>query len=432
MSAKELSRGAELVQEFLNEVAKNPGTKFEIDPADYHFGKEILDLPAEDQADALLEAMRLQVENIRAFARQGSISSAEVLWFHTAGLKSLISTLLRKHLPFSEEELLQLTDRVAQANDHYSWQISLPGIIRTLERHVAENGLSMGLATSLRNLLKNLSDDYADSRKARQRLVGLLQPEEKAVRLSKDEVWTRHLLESLQKMEPAERDAWGVLLEHCASAGSAKPSKKWLTTAEQAVLAIGDRHFSALMQETLAQLGKPGTPQKITGYGGQEYEAEPTLIHTNHSDLLRGLIWCTSLISDEALLLTVGDAAEVCFKKLPGIGPRCPKVGNACLWTLSAVQSPTAVAQLTRLKARAKHASIRKQLGKAMDNAAQKAGLTTEDLEEIAVPTCGLTACGELHQTLGDFTALLEIDGTKAALSCANRMANRRHRRRPR
>ena len=136
---------------------------------------------------------------------------------------------------------------------------------------------------------------------------------------------------------------------------------------------------------------------------------EPTLVADKHSDLLRGLIWTTSVLDDPEVIKAVGDAAERCFKKVPGHGPRAPKIGNACLWVLSSSRSAEAVGQLTRVKTRVKHASSRQQVDKALTNAAERAGLSTADLEDIAVPTCGLTELGALQQNLGDYVAELVV-----------------------
>src|SRR5262249_21372121 len=152
-----------------------------------------------------------------------------------------------------------------------------------------------------------------------------------------------------------------------------------------------------------------GPPLKKS-FAGQVFELDPTMVHDVHSDLLRGLIWCTSLVSRDELITAVGDAAEVCFKKISGIGPRSPKIGNACLTALSGVSSMVAVAQLSRLKTRAKHASIRKQLGKALDTAAAQTGMSSDELEEIAVPTCGLTEVGSLRRQMGEFTGFLQVN----------------------
>jgi hypothetical protein len=129
-------------------------------------------------------------------------------------------------------------------------------------------------------------------------------------------------------------------------------------------------------------------------------------------------VWCTGLIENDELAAAVGGAAEACFKKLPNIGPRAPKIGNACLWALAHRPSSAAVAQLNRIKTRARHASIRTQLGKALDAAAEKAGMTAEEFEETAVPTCGLTTVGELRHSFGDVTAVLHVaDGLKTEVS---------------
>src|SRR5262249_40831817 len=58
----------------------------------------------------------------------------------------------------------------------------------------------------------------------------------------------------------------------------------------------------------------------------------------------------------------------------------------------------------------AKHVSIRKQLGKALDSAAAQAGMSIDELEETAVPTCGLTEVGLLRRQLGEFTGLLRMN----------------------
>ena len=120
---------------------------------------------------------------------------------------------------------------------------------------------------------------------------------------------------------------------------------------------------------------------------------------------MRGLIWATSLFDDDTLISHVGDAAEKSFQKVPDVGPRSPKIGNACLIALSSMSNTAAVAQLGRLKSRAKHASTRKQIAKAFDRAAENAGMTADDLEEIAVPDFGMSEVGRYAESLGDFTA---------------------------
>ncbi len=133
------------------------------------------------------------------------------------------------------------------------------------------------------------------------------------------------------------------------------------------------------------------------------------MVHDTHADRLRGLVWSASLVNDETLIFSLGDAAEKCYQKIREIGPRCPKVGNACLLSLSTLATIPAVAQLGRLKARAKHVSTRKQIEKAYLRAAEIAGMTPNDLIEIAVPDFGMQTPGVFQELIGDFTAQIRL-----------------------
>jgi hypothetical protein len=258
---------------------------------------------------------------------------------------------------------------------------------------------------------------YADEKKLLDRLDKLLakhsgQTAAAHFELDCKEAWTNHLQAELVQ-RPGQRGQWDLLLAHCNTASGSKPSQKWLRQAEGLIRSIGQDAFTEAVGGTLAQIGKPGQAKVIMGGIGEIND--PTLIHDTYSDLLRGLVWCTSLVEDETLIGQVGDAADACFKKVPMFGPRSSKIGNACLHALSALKHPAAAAQLGRLKTRAKHASVKKQLGKAFDSAAEKAGLTAQELEELAVPNFGLTAVGELKKPLGDATAWLHINEESAA-----------------
>lgn len=71
--------------------------------------------------------------------------------------------------------------------------------------------------------------------------------------------------------------------------------------------------------------------------------------------------------------------------------------------------NPHAVGQLAYLKARIKLASAQKEIDKALTAAAKRLGIPREEVEEMAVPTYGLTDIGHLSESIGDFTAELTI-----------------------
>ena len=384
--------------------------------------KRILELPPEQQVAVVIEAIARQTERMRRFGSRASFVINQSSWERVRAFKELISLLLRKKLACRVDDVDRLIQVVSTGKGYYSWQLPLGGILRVLEGFCREGGLPDRLRPRLAAFRDTLlaSAPYAETRNAIKRLDQLLAAAPAAAPdslLTTDEAWTRYLRAQLHDLDTDNKTAWKALLFHCGSARQSKPSQKWLQRAGALVADVGPAAFSAVLSGTLAEIGKPGTPQ-ITQIFDQRVVLDPTLIHGAHSDLLRGLVWCTCLVKDDGLTVAVGDAAVLCFKKIANVGPRAPKIGNACLYALSANPSLTAVGQLTRLKTRAKHASIQKQLAKALDSAADKTGMNAVEMEEVAVPSCGLTEVGSHRLRLGDITAVLDVrDGSKAEVT---------------
>jgi hypothetical protein len=380
---------------------------FDIDVMRSEAGRQLLDESGEVQACAVVEALRQGIA--------GGDGGAN--WF----LRPLRSALLRRKLPFTQGDVEAIVDVLLQEPRLHRYDVGITGLMRTIENFVAENGFAESLRQRLERLAPQLAKIHeSEYRKAAERLARLLETGGGSItmiRWSSDEAWVEKLRPIVEDGDSASCGHWLALVLHCGSAAASKPSRKWLKQAAALLQPIGHHHFACTTAAVLAQIGKPARtpPRRFSGIGDQ---TDPTLIHEAHSDLLRGLVWCTSLIADEKLTQAVGAAADACFHKIPWIGPRSPKIGNACLFALSQHTELKAVAELSRLKTRAKHASIKKQLGKSLDAAAERVGMTAEELEEIAVPACGLTDVGRLIKQLGDVTVRLEIGaGGKAGVT---------------
>lgn len=434
-----------LIKEFLDEARR----EYQRNALQFHFGfkadqtenaRKILALPRSQQISVLLYAVAYQVEAIQGRTLPSGIDLGSLLAaLHTPStgsaptmasleLSGLIAAILRKELPFAENDLCQLISIITQISKTGWWSaVSPAGIMKAVEKHTKANGLSGALHTALQRLTEKLDTqrDYSENRKLLQRLQNLLDSFAEAesagndssdvlafrrphFRLGSDEAWTKALSAALANLQPPEREHWETLLEHCALAKTSKPSGKWLTQAQEALASIGIQAFASVMGAVLVEIGKPGIERTQTIYG-QTFLLDPTQVHDTHSDLLRGLVWCTSLVDDDLLTSQVGDAAEVCFKKIPNVGPRAPKIGNGCLWALANKPSATALAQISRIKSKARHASTRSTLEKALHVASEKTGLSAADLEELGVPTNGLQNVGECRATFDEGTALLRI-----------------------
>ena len=394
----------DLLQTLVDEVRK--ARSLRIDPADFESGKRILALAPEQQIVVLMQLIDRQVAAINAGGTGEAIQ-----------LKALVGAILRRKLPFSVAQLEQLIESISGIRRAGWWEVvGAESILRAVEGMATASGLPGSLQRALDRLAVVLDQQQHEARVRRlsTRVRALIDRpaiaagQANALMLGTDEAWTRTLGAELDAMNESTRATWNALLLHCTLARTSKPSAKWIKDAGTMIQAIGAESVSQVILPVLGEIGKPGKPahDHVNALG---YTPDPTQIHETHSDLLRGLVWCGGLLENDALPSAIGTAADACFKKLPGIGPRAPKIGNACLWALSHASSEAAIAQLSRLKTRAKHASIKTQVVKAFGAAAEQTGMSVADLEEVAVPTCGLTGVGELRVQIGDFTAHLRV-----------------------
>jgi hypothetical protein len=418
-----MNRVADLLEAFVDEVSKTRSLR--VDAAAFESGRRILGLAPEQQIVLLMQLINRQVAGINGGGTGEAIQ-----------LKSLVSAVLRRKLPFSAAQLEQLVESLSNIRRSGWWEVvGAESILRAVEGVTATGGLPSSLRKTLERLAAILDEQQHEARVRRlsTRVRALLdrqstpaaQPQ--TLTFGADEAWTRCLGSALDAMNDSTRAPWNALLFHCMQARASKPSAKWTKDARALLQAIGDEPVVSVVVPVLGEIGKPGKPEHdhVNALG---FTPDPTQIHETHSDLLRGLVWCAGMIEDDTLPSAIGSAADACFKKLPGIGPRAPKIGNACLWALSHASSEAAIAQLSRLKTRAKHASIKTQVAKAFGAAAEQTGMSVADLEEVAIPTCGLTGAGELRRQIGDFTVQLrttdqlstetvfiKADGTKQA-----------------
>ena len=57
------------------------------------------------------------------------------------------------------------------------------------------------------------------------------------------------------------------------------------------------------------------------------------------------------------------------YRKVPGVGPRAVKVGNAAVYALSEMVGPESMGQLAMLKVRVRFGTAQKEIEKAFDAA---------------------------------------------------------------
>jgi hypothetical protein len=373
-------------------------------------GRAILALPREEQVVILLQSfavMRLLSKESRwRFRFRVLDDGLMAVSRKRGGLRILAMALLRRRLPFSEAQILQLADEACGEHIDSFYNLPLGGLVRAFESYAREAPLPEEIRPLLAEFVRRLRDrgGLAEWRRLAGRLEALLAEDgddAPAVPLGRGDAWADRLLDGIEELPAGEQAAWRDLLAHARTAGTAMPARAWSERAQTLLESDVQRAFPALLRDVLDALGQPGS--------GPSRTEDPRLLDDRYTDLLRGLVWCVGLHGDETRVGQLVGAAGRCFKKVRSAGPLNVKVGNACLWALGAVPGPAAVAALGTLRGRVRHASTRAQIDKALAAAAKRLGMDEKEVAEAAVPDFGMVEVGCLRRAVGEFEAVLRL-----------------------
>ncbi len=300
----------------------------------------------------LVEVLR-EIRTSRMFAHGWSVVASGVLMFVAT------SPIVRRHFlgretPATREETL--FDRAQAA------------CVLAAARAALANGADPALWRDVLAFLQVLAELHG---------YGLLTPGEAAVLqalLSADHVpgsaWIGPLAPQLIAAMRNEAPWAPVLAAIGAVEGGAKPGPAFVKRARGWIATIGREPFVARVAGWLAD--HPLDPMR----------PDPD------ADGVKQLVWMLGVAGAAGEL---GAFAERCFAKVVNIGARSTKLGNAALHGLALVEPPTAAArELDRLARRVRQPSARKAVASALSTAARRAGMTEDDLAEIAIPDFGL------------------------------------------
>ncbi|GLZ82076.1 hypothetical protein Afil01_68830 [Actinorhabdospora filicis] len=202
-------------------------------------------------------------------------------------------------------------------------------------------------------------------------------------------------------------EAWAAFLAHLRTAQAGRPSNAWIKRASALLAALGPQAPAALAE--WAELAPVTAPEPIpfSWYG----ESGTHVWDAFNATALKGLLWTLPLLPASASLArAVGRVVERALRKIPGVGPQSPKLANAAVYALSAMEGPDALAQLARLASTVTFKGTLKQIDAALDRRALAMGLTRDRIEEMAVPHYGLTEVGRLAEELDGVTVELLVD----------------------
>jgi hypothetical protein len=346
-------------------------------------------------------------ESARVWRKLGANEAVAQMENPNAAFKRLADLLL------DDIALAELMEEVRKPVEEIGGFISQVGsvsaLLDLLEPYSANHPLPEPVRTGLGAIQKAL--ESGRGHKAEQRELGRIRSllgGPSTVEIETGEAWAEQARADLQSIDPDRRRAWNTLLAHCTTAESSKPAKKWLTTADELIEGIGREEFKKTVLRWFPLVPLPRPVHREPTHA--QWEPDPDLLITDrNATILKGLAWCCSGVKDAELSRVLSELAEVCFKKVRWLGPRCPRVGNACLYSLSSTATEDAAAQLSKLDQVVKQPTAKKRIGKSLDKAAETTGQSRTDLEEKSVPTFGLGMDGKLSRDIGRYTASLEV-----------------------
>jgi len=319
-------------------------------------------------------------------------------WLEFRTLGGLVSCVLRQRLPLQPEDLADMVRSYAQnaIQIHYCFPLSplitaVESGTRTPEIEAAMRKLKDSLSSSVLR-----QSNSKENRKLLERVDRYLTPErEKQLRAGGP--WSSFVFDEIARESEPDRSGWSALFSHCLGAQSSSPSKAWRKRSEALIAGIGaskvrDSAVRWLNGDVVPVTSKPGTQ-----------------ISDKDADYLKGFVWMLAGIADGELCRAVADVGLTSLRKIPNIGPVSARVGFASVNTLAEMPGMDSVAQLTRMRAKVRYAVALKLIEKALNGAAERAGLSRDDLEDMAVPTYGLPPDGHFSEQFGESSVDLAL-----------------------
>lgn len=206
---------------------------------------------------------------------------------------------------------------------------------------------------------------------------------------------------------PPEQGLEGVLFDLRKNQPSGRPTKTWLKRASDLLKpAMEDQILGVIAAHTPGRVQYTGDVRQLF----EEYDA----FHVQTHDML-SVLWLAHLIGPRAVPALL-DYAQNAYKKIPGIGMANEKLGNAAALSLSLMPDEEAAAALMRLQRKVTFSSAKKRVGKLLDEAAERAGVSRDTLEELSVQDHAL-ADGQRRVPMNSGAAVLTAEGLKIALA---------------
>jgi hypothetical protein len=402
-------KSAKLLETIINDQSQN---WYSIKLKDFENGKEVLDLSSAEQAKIALDLTDWLTDYENDLKEKRKVNGFQNYNYHGWKVRTALVELFRKSLSFNESEMLKILDWSEIYDSNY-WR-AIPQVVKQLQDYFKKHEPSKILIQKIKKYIEIISADYNQDEKTRQHIVKLKELIGEGLRnpLVGGEAWSDTAIAEIELLDAELKNNWIELLILCQTSSGSLPTAKWTKSANALLDKIGFDEFKSRVLKWFPLADKPRTA-RIENWS--QWSPDPNLmLNDTNADILKGLVWLCGLREDKEIARALTNLAISTYKKVPMIGPRCVRVGNACVWALGQM-GLEGVGQLAILKLKVKFGTAQKLIGYSLQETAKKVGLPAEELEEMSVPNYGLTEVGFLKEDFGEFAAELIVTGTNAA-----------------
>jgi hypothetical protein len=309
----------------------------------------------------------------------------------------LMRELLAQRLPYSTSDFTKLLDDLQQ---QFIIEFADDTPYEMIRDHIGSYGLSPALRTTLLSLRDRLGACcYHPAIRPHVGTINGFLGHDRVGLFEPGDPWADAALADYQSFDATEQSAWKAIFAHAAKLESSQPTRAWTKEAAGLLQSIGGNRYLDRVERWFPHVAQ-----------------SRWIIFDKNSQLLKGLVWFCGAISDDRDASTTSRVDSIisrlafdCFAKIRGCGQRCAKAGNACVAVLGSRPGLTGVSHLNRLRQRITYQVPLKLIEKALNETANRAGLTQDDLVEFGVPTFGLDIDGRREEEIGEYIAVIDI-----------------------
>ena len=377
-----------------------------------------LDAPVQARL-AVAAGLALHHEQDRAFRPETPKLPDD--WRLSGALGDLLASLLRAALPLTEADYLRILRGPEATAEPLvpTHLLPLTQLLNSLGKLAKKQG---HLVPELMGLLRQLANAFAGHQpRIAAKLLDLLaaageSPTELPI-FSPSDALGRHLSTWVAGLTSAQAATWLPLLRQWQQASASQPSAKFEQALADALAALGPDTLREALRPLLATLAaRRPMPEVLLPNTSHSHE-RLTYLDQRTVPVARGLLWSLRPVLDAGLLALIAELLPHCYQVLPGQGVAAVGLGNTAMQVLAGAGLP-GVATLVRVRPTIRHAGALGRLDELLAEAARQAGLTPDEVEDLAIPDFGLSQ-GSTETTLGDYTATLALVAGKAELRWA-------------